>query len=396
MKRSPGTKTTQTGAAAADKTAEELALANFGELNAETAALLGDVFSQGRLSEAEQRAALEVFKLTLREAEAEVRLALAEHVKDCPFLPQAIARELAEDIENVAVPVLKFSIVLTDEDLVQIIGSGNTAKQEAIAQRSTLTEPVSGALIDTGKRAVVDRVLSNSGAEISVGSFQTVIDAFAEEPGIQELLIDRPNLPTSAKERLVTLVSGDLRKRLIHKHDFPEALVEKLISQGRERALVTALSTAGSADEVEAAAMRLYLTGKLTPMLLLRTLCIGRLDVFVICIATLGRVSEAEARSALAKPDSREHRELFETARIPLHLQKAFQIALDEVLDLERGEATAWQFEHEERLVGRLVQVYDRLNPDSLESTLSQLGCLEAECGFPPPPARVMTVPNLA
>lgn len=396
MKRSPDTKTTQTGAAAADKTAEELALASFGELNAETAALLGDVFSQGRLSEAEQRAALEVFKLTLRDAEAEVRLALAEHVKDCPFLPQSIARELAEDIENVAVPVLKFSIVLTDEDLIQIIGSGSTSKQEAIAQRGTLTEPVSGALIDTGKRTVVGRVLSNSGAEISVGSFQTVIDAFAEEPDIQALLLDRPNLPTSVKERLVTLVSGDLQKRLIHKHAFPEVLVDKLVSQGRERALVTALSTARSASEIEAAAMRLYLTGRLTPMLLLRTLCVGRLDVFVICIATLGRISEADARSALAKPDSQEYRELFETARIPLHLQTAFQIALDEVLDLERGEATAWQFEHEERLLGRLVQVYDRLNPDSLESTLSQLGCLEAENGFPPPKAREMMASNLA
>ena len=393
---SPGTKTTQTATAALDKTAEELALASFGELNAETAALLGDVFSQGRLSEAEQRAALEVFKITLRDAEAEVRLALAEHVKDCPFLPQSIARELAEDIEKVAVPVLKFSIVLNDEDLIQIIGSGNTAKQEAIAQRDTLTEPVSGALIDTGNRAVVDHVLSNSGAEISVGSFQTVINTFAEEPGVQALLVDRPNLPAPAKERLVTLVSGDLRKRLIHKHAFPEALVEKLIAQGRERALVAALSTAGSADEVEAAAMRLYLTGKLTPMLLLRTLCIGRLDVFVICIATLGRVSEAEARSALAKPDSQEHRDLFETARIPLHLQKAFHIALDEVLDLERGEATAWQLEHEERLVGRLVQVYDRLNPDSLESTLSQLGCLEAEGGFPLFQTKAITAPSLA
>ncbi len=383
------------GATAAGKSADELAIAKFGELNAETAALLGAVFTQGRLSASQQRAALEIFKVTLRDAEAEVRLALAEHVKDCPFLPHSIARELAADIESVAVPILRYSVVLTDEDLIQVIGQDNTTAQRAIAQRATVTEPVSGALIDSGKREVVDQLLSNGGAEISVGSFQTVIDSFPEEPEVQALLIERPTLPTSVKERLVTLVSGDLQKRLIDKHAFPEVLVEKLISQGRERALVAALSTAGSTDEIEAAAMRLYLTGRLTSMLLLRALCIGRLDIFIVCIATLARVPQAAARSALAKRESQEYRELFEAARIPLHLRKAFDIALDEVLDLERGEASAWLIEHEERLVGRLVQVYDRLSPDSLESTLGQLGCLAPERQFPMSQPIIMAGPIL-
>ena len=349
------------------------------EQDKRTAARLGDAFAHGRLSEDERLAAIQTFRRLACDAEVEVRLSLVEHIKGCPFLPHSIARMLADDIEAVAVPILKYSIVLTDEDLVSIIGDGNTVKQQAIAQRSTVSELVSGALVDTGKKAVVDTLLANEGARISDDSLQTVVDVFGGEPEVQALLVDRPALPVAVKEQLVNLVSEDLQKRLIEKHGLPEILVGKMTSHGRERALVQSLETATSNYEIEAAAMRLCLKGALTPTLLLRTLCVGRLDLFAICIATLARIPSAKTRAALADTRSTDFHSLIERSHIPAHLTDAFRVALDVVFDVRCHRAIGWEKADEKRIIQRLVHVYDRLSPDTLESVLYQLGSLEAE-----------------
>ena len=54
-----------------------------------------------------------------------VRAALAEAIKESPYIPKSIALQLARDIEaEVAAPILEFSPLLNDADLREIIASG--------------------------------------------------------------------------------------------------------------------------------------------------------------------------------------------------------------------------------------------------------------------------------
>ncbi|NIA70246.1 DUF2336 domain-containing protein [Pelagibius litoralis] len=366
-------------AAPAARLSDALTSPTYGEPAVETADRVGRAFAAGHLSEDERLAAVETFERLARNEEVEVRLALAEHIKGCPFLPHNIARILADDIEAVAVPVLKTSIVLTDEDLLSIIENGNTAKQRAVAGRSTVSETVADALIDTGDKQVVGTLLSNEGAAISGESLHNVIDSYGEETEIQTLMVERQALPITVKERLVTMVSGDLRDRLIGRHGFPTVLVDRLIRHGKERALIQSLSATTSIDEIEAAAMRLFLNGGLTSTLLIRSLCVGRLDIFEICIATLARVPAAQAQRVIAKPNSSTCQELFERSGIPAQLFSAFRIALDVVVNAERQPAAGWKKVDEKKIIDRWVNNYDRLSPENLESVLCQLGRLEGD-----------------
>ena len=349
------------------------------ERRPQLAARLGSAFARDELTPAERLVAIEIFKCLARDTEVGVRRALAEHIKDSPLLPRSIAVSLAQDIESVALPILQHSTVLTDEDLIAIISSGSAAKQRAIAQRETVSETVSVALIDRGERSVVEVLLANQGAEISEASYQSLLNTFGDDPEIHELLVARPVLPFEVQERLICLVSDSLKARLIDEHAFPAVLAERLAQQGRERAICRSLSGLTTPQEIEAAVMRLYLKGALTPTLLLRTLSTGQLELFGAGLATLGRLPCRKAQSALREAGTPALHNLYERSHLPAHLQKAFQVVLEIVLGARHSRAPGSKSTLERQIVCGLVHAYRSVSPDSLENVICQLGRLEAD-----------------
>lgn len=343
------------------------------------AAGLGRAFAGGRLSERETAVALEVFKSLLRDTEIEVRRALAEHIRCSPLLPRDIAMQLAEDVEAVAVPILQSSPVLTDADLVAVIAGGNSAKQRAIAGRERLSETVSGALAETGDKSVVEILLANDGAAISDETYHNLLDDFAGDITVQELLAERPALPFAVTERLVCLVSKALQGRIIERHRLPPRMVEQLGQHGREQALLQSLAALKCSREIEAAVHRLQCGNGLTATLLLRALSAGLLEFFGAAMAALAGVSVGKAQNALRKAGTPALVGLYGRAGLPAHLQPAFQIVLETVLARRRAGHTGAEPELEKRIVGDLVRAYRRISPDSLDSVIYQLGRLSAD-----------------
>jgi len=127
----------------------------------------------------EKKLAEEIFSLMCKDAEERVQMALSVNLKDCAFLPRDIARTLADDVGSVSNPILAYSSVLNDDDLIEIIQSNGEEKQKVIASRSVVSENVSDALIDARNEAVVGTLVANDGAAISIGSMQRVLDDFA-------------------------------------------------------------------------------------------------------------------------------------------------------------------------------------------------------------------------
>lgn len=339
---------------------------------------LGTALASGHLRPRELSLAIEVLNCLARDTEVELRRALAEHVKASPLLPRGLALRLAADVEAVALPILQASPVLTDDDLVAVIGEGDTARQQAIAGRASLSERVSGALVDTGERAVVSRLLVNEGAAISEGSYRLLLQTFGDDAAIQELLVGRPVLPFEIKERLIDMVSEALRDRLVRLHDLPPALADQLRRQGGERALVESLAALHSAKEIDAAAERLHRQAALTPTLLLRALAAGRLEFFGAAMAALAGVPGSKARNALRKAGAPALVSLYERASLPAHLQSAFQVVLGVVLEQRRAGRTTAQPDDERRMVLDLVRRYRQISPEGLESVICQLGRLSA------------------
>ena len=131
------------------------------ETRAQTAAKLAIQFDQGDLSSSERAMAEEIFRIMVKDAEVRVREALAVNLKENPNVPHDVAITLAKDVDQVALPVLQFSELLSDEDLVQIVRSQSPAKQKAIASRPFVSAAVADAIVEgADKDAVVTLVSS--------------------------------------------------------------------------------------------------------------------------------------------------------------------------------------------------------------------------------------------
>ena len=88
---------------------------------ARAAAKLCSAVERIAVTEADRIAAQKVLRVMAEDAAVRVRLALATALKASTLLPRDAALKLARDVEEVALPVISFSPVFTDEDLIEVL-----------------------------------------------------------------------------------------------------------------------------------------------------------------------------------------------------------------------------------------------------------------------------------
>ena len=93
------------------------------------------IFMESPLTDSERCHAEDVLRELSQSVELRVRETLSEQLKTSKILPHDIAIVLANDVESVALPILEFSEVLTDADLVEIVKSKVAPQQSAVARR---------------------------------------------------------------------------------------------------------------------------------------------------------------------------------------------------------------------------------------------------------------------
>lgn len=345
----------------------------------ETAASVAAAFADGDLAPRERRIAEGIVEILAADLVDEVRASLAEHIKHSPLLPHRLAVAMAQDIESVAVPILSVSEVLSDEDLIAVVKAGNEAKQLAIAERRTVSEPVAHSLVETGRSGVICVLLANDGASIAEASLAATLDAFKHEEHVTALMIDRRELPLAITERLVDMVSESLRERLIQRHGLPEPMADDISRHGRERALSHLATDDSRVVEIEALVERLHDSGKLTPTLLLRSICVGDLHFFESGMSRMAGVPIENARILLYDRGPLGYRGLYSKTGLPPELFRAFRVAIDVVREIRHDQAPGqdagveWHRGYTDTIVDHLVREYRQLCPADVEHVLSQL-----------------------
>src|SRR5690606_7965842 len=117
-----------------------------------------------------------ILDILVRDTAILVRQSLAETLAHSEHISRNLAMALARDIEQVALPVILASPVFTDEDLIEIIEQGNSAKQVAIARREFVSDAISRVLVDSRNDEAVVTFAANEGAHISATTYQIMID----------------------------------------------------------------------------------------------------------------------------------------------------------------------------------------------------------------------------
>ena len=338
----------------------------------ETATKIACDFNADDLSDGERKLAEEIFRVMVKDAEVRVREALALNLKESSGIPHDVAVSLAKDVEQVALPVLQFSDVLTDNDLIEIINSHSAEKQTAIAKRKNVSEDVSDVLVEAGNEEAVTTLVSNDGAEISERTLQKVVDHFGDREDVQDAMVHRAKLPVTISERLVTMVSEKLAADLIGRHDLPANVVTDLILQTRERAIIS-LSTDSDEGDVEVLVRQLHKNGRLTPSITLRGLCMGDMTFFETAMAELADVSLMNARTLIYDSGSLGLRTLCRQANIPLAQLVAVRAAIDVSREMEYDGREHDRERYSRRMIERIMTQYDDLGVEFESDDLNYL-----------------------
>jgi uncharacterized protein (DUF2336 family) len=299
----------------------------------DTATKLARGFDDGAFSAGEVELVLQIFRMMVKDTEVRVRQAMSDALRANPWLPHDIATALASDVADVAAPVLEYSPVLTAADLLDIIAQQrDVVKMRAIAARPLVQEEVVDALVDHGDESVAAMVVANNFAIFRENAFNRVIDRFGHAANVNEPLAARADLPARIVERLLTVVSDQVRQQISARHRHAADEVIEMTLATRERAT---LELARGFSDVGLAALisQLKNAGKLTPTLLLRAVCMGNTGFFLSALVAQSGVTTAAAAGQLRERSGLE--DLWQRAKMPAEMLPAIDAALTAVREVE-------------------------------------------------------------
>jgi uncharacterized protein (DUF2336 family) len=326
------------------------------------------------LSDSERAIAEDIFQIMVNDAAVRVRAALSDSLKDNPEIPHDVALKLAHDVEEVALPMIEFSAVLDDGDLEELIASQGADYQMAVAKRPVVSETVSEALAKTRNEKVVATLVANEGAKIAEGTMNKVLDEFGDSELVNKPMALRHELPLTVAERLVTLVSDNLRTHILTHHELSANYAADLVLQAREKATVSLLDREDESTDVAALVKQLNQNHRLTPTLLMRALCMGDMAFFEAGMAERADIPVVNAYKLIHDKGDLGIKALFERCGFSASLVKIARAALKVIAetDYDGGDHDIERFKHRmiERVLTQFEQGFDQENLDYLIAKL--------------------------
>lgn len=320
-------------------------------------------YTHRTLNAAESQAAEQIFRILLRETETRVRAGLAEQLKASKLVPRDIVMTMARDVEEVALPVLQHSAVLTDADLVQLVASHpDPARCIAIASREHVSEKVSDSLIATGNEQVASTLVHNGGAELSESGLSQIVTHYPENKALISAIVSRPNLTATVAERMVSLVSDSLARTLKSKYNLPEQQIAQEVEKNREAETLSIVKSARDPQEIDKLLAQLITFKRLTPSLIVSALCQGNLLFFEMALARLANVSVANARALITDRGDLGFRAIYNKSGLPSTMFPAIRLLLVIVRELESKGIRPGGPQYANRMVEEIL-AYSEKNP---------------------------------
>jgi uncharacterized protein (DUF2336 family) len=260
---------------------------------------IGDLFCRhsDRMSEPERALMGGILLQLIGEVEVSVRQALAQRLAGVPAAPHDVVVALANDIVEVARPLLQESPVLNDPDLIQIIRQRSEDHQFAIALRKDVSESVSDALVATERQGVIAHLLGNPNAKISAKTIDYLVEQSERVDAYHNPLLTRAELTPELAGRMYGWVSSVLKAHILaHYAIDPLTLAQAtatVVQELSDQHLGTAKTTE---DEL---AERLDADKSLLPPLIVQALRDGEVPLFLALFARFTGLSRTMARDLL-------------------------------------------------------------------------------------------------
>ena len=242
--------------------------------------------------------------------------------------PAAIVQALALDQPSIALPVLEHSPLLIDADLVDIVATGNSETQCAIARRVNLPPSVSAAIAEVGSAAAALELIENAYAELAPFSWDRIVERHGHLAAIRESMLVLEGLPSATRMALVAKLSDTLAQFVVAKNWLSPDRAGRLASEARERSTVN-IAARSRGEDMQGLVQHLRATGQLTAGLILRALLSGNLELFDASLAELSGLPHARVTALLHDRGGASLQALLIRAGLPESTFAAFRIALE-------------------------------------------------------------------
>lgn len=324
----------------------------------------------GGLSPDDQARADDVLRLMTQDAAVRVREALSEVLASVPNVPADVVRCLANDVDRIAAPILQHSPLLSESELIEIVKTGSTAKQSAIASRPHVPEAVARTIVEEASEAPVTLLIENPGAELSPVAMERAVDRFGDSESVSRSLARRADLPVTVAERLVSVVSEQVRAYLLSRPDFSQALAHGLADQSRERAIISLFDDYGRGRNISLMVDQLARTNRLTSSLILRAACTGDMGFLEAAMARLSGLGLPEAWRFLHDKGREGIDAIVAAAHLPKVAAPVLVAALDAYRDLESESDRLDRATFRTRMIQRVLTDCQGLAADDLNYLL--------------------------
>ena len=303
----------------------------------------------------------EALSLLARDQITRVRQILAEALKDVANAPPELIRALAHDSEvEVSSPVLQFSPVLTDEDLLEIIHSSPmSGKLSAISKRQIVPANVADAIARTDDIDAIAVLLANPSAQIREETLDMLLERAPDHEDWHGPMVRRPQLSARAATRLARFVAEILLLVLQERPDLdPEtkaavaAVVRRRVEEvGSDMAdfhrgsMVVVPQTEVGEGPMDVAA-RLYKAGQLEETAVMSAIASGDEDFVAAALATRANLSFALAQKIISTRSAKGMTALVWRGRLSMAVAVLAQIRMGKIApsDVIRPKAGSQAF----------------------------------------------------
>ncbi|GGF54436.1 hypothetical protein GCM10011332_04800 [Terasakiella brassicae] len=291
------------------------------------------------VSEAErdkiQALTYEALMVLSRDQAIKVRQILSETLKDVDGVPCDVIRQLASDMELVVSgPVLQFSPVLSDEDLLEIISSTHAkGALNAISKRAHVSESVSDAVISTNERSAIADLLGNKSAQIREEALDLLAERAHDIAEWHVPLVKRPQLSSNAAKRMAHYLADNLLKSLEKREDLDDAVIVSIKKEVKKRIECDGLDAeieeeeGGISDPIDEV-RQLDEEGKLDEEILIDWIDESQWQYVIAALSVLSKMRRVKVKKIISSQSAKGMMALAWRAGIPAYLGESLQFKL--------------------------------------------------------------------
>jgi uncharacterized protein (DUF2336 family) len=252
---------------------------------AELTSAVSDLLSMN-LSPRESELIADVLIGLMRQAERDLKQALAERLSVIDGAPLRLILQISNDEIDIAAPVLRNSSVLGELDLIYIIKSKNADYWREIAARKKLSDHVMNILADTRDFGTALQLAENTEIKLTNHTVNVLAEMAQESETIASPLVRRDEVTSEIATKMYQFVGHELKRFIIENYEVEDAkltdamddIVLELVEVAQEDQFAPTPSVVKSVE-------RFHEKGLITVKMMLATLKRGQMQTFVAMFA---------------------------------------------------------------------------------------------------------------